>query len=173
MRQEKQLLLDEINDLIDSSKSIIVTKYNGLTPQLSWNFADELSKSNSNFKVVKKRIFYKAAKEKNLPFQSDRFEGHVGVVFIEGDPLEATKTVVNFQGNNEGALELLVGQIEGSLCSSGDIITLSTLPGKDEMRSQLLGLFEAPMAQTLSTMESILTSVMHCLENKKDKELNK
>ena len=46
------------------------------------------------------------------------------------------------------------------------------LPAKDEMRAQLLGLFEAPMSQTLSTMESLLTSVMHCLENKKDKDLN-
>ena len=173
MRPEKQLLLDEINDLIDSSKSIIVTKYNRLTPQLSWDFTEELSKSKSIFKIVKKRIFYKAAEVKDLPFHSDKFDGHVGVVFIEGDSLDATKTVVNFQKNNEDALELLVGQIDGSLCSSGDIFELSTLPGKDEMRSLLLGLFEAPMAQTLSTMESLLTSVMHCLENKKDKELEK
>ena len=173
MRPEKQLLLDEINDLIDSSKSIIVTKYNRLTPQLSWDFTEELSKSKSSYKVVKKTIFYKAAQAKDLPFQSDKFDGHVGVVFIEGDSLEATKTVVDFQKNNENVLELLVGQIDGSLCSSGDIFKLSALPGKDEMRSQLLGLFEAPMAQTLSTMESLLTSLMHCLENKKDKDLTK
>ena len=47
-----------------------------------------------------------------------------------------------------------------------DLEIISQLPTKDVMRSQLLGLFEAPMSQTLAVMEALLCSVPHCLENK-------
>ena len=43
---------------------------------------------------------------------------------------------------------------------------MSKLPSKDEMRAQFLGTLEAPMAQTLAVMDALLTSVVHCLNNK-------
>jgi large subunit ribosomal protein L10 len=52
------------------------------------------------------------------------------------------------------------------MCSASDVEQISKLPGKDEMRSQFLGTLEAPLAQTLSVLEALLTSVMYCLENK-------
>ena len=173
MRPEKQLLLDEVTDLIDHSNAMIVTRYDRFNPQASWDLAEDLSKCKSNFKVMKKRLLYKAAKDKELVFKDKKMDGHLGVVFIQGDSLEATKVLVKFQKNNSDFLEIVLGQIDGKLLSSKDIDLLSTLPSKDEMRAQLLGLFEAPMAQTLSVMENLLTSVPFCLENKKEKDLIK
>lgn len=166
MRAEKTLLLDEINELVDRSNAMILARYDRLTPQNSWDLAEALLKSKSNFRVVKKRILYKAAEEKDLFFKSKKFDGHIGVVFIEGDPLEAAKAVVKYQKDNETLLEILIGQIEGKPCSVEEIVMLSTLPGKDEMRAQLLGLFESPMAENLAAIESLITSVIYCLENK-------
>lgn len=166
MRAEKQLLLDEINECIDHSQGIIITRYTKLTPQLSWTFGEELSKTKSKFKVVKKRILYKAAEKKNLPFESSEYEGHIGVVFVGGDLIETTKAVVKFQNDNEGTLEIITGQIEGKACSAGEILEYSKLPAKDVMRAQFLGTLEAPMASTLAVIESLLTSVPFCIENK-------
>ena len=42
MRPEKQLLLDEIKENIDSSTAIIVTSYNKLDPKSSWTLYHEL-----------------------------------------------------------------------------------------------------------------------------------
>lgn len=173
MRPEKQLLLDEINHLIDQSTAMIVTRYEKMNSQISWDFAKDLSKCNCKYKVLKKRLLYKAAKDKDLVFKDKKADGHVGVIFIQGDPLEASKVIINFQKDNVESLEIVFGQIEDKFCSLEYIEKLSKLPGKDEMRAQLLGLFEAPMAQMLSVMDNLLTSIMFCLENKKDKELSK
>jgi large subunit ribosomal protein L10 len=59
------------------------------------------------------------------------------------------------------------GQFDGNLYDSDAVEKLSKLPGKDEMRASLLGLFEAPMSQSLAVMEALLTSVIHCVENKR------
>ena len=67
---------------------------------------------------------------------------------------------------NEKVLEVLAGRYEGSMCSAEDVEQISKLPSRDEMRAQLLSAFEAPLAQVLAVTEALLTSVMHCLENK-------
>jgi len=170
MRKEKQLLLDEIKDQLEKSQSLIITKYHRVDPSLSWEFRGELKKAGSNYEVVKKRIFLKAAKELGLEIPEGKLDGHVGVVVAANDGIDATKAVFNFAKNHKGMLDVLGGFYENKYYSSEQVEALSKLPSKDEMRAQLLGLFEAPMSQTLATMDSLLTSVMHCLENKCQKE---
>ena len=63
-------------------------------------------------------------------------------------------------------LKLLVDVLKDSFIMLTDVESLSKLPGKDEMRAQLLAYLEAPMAQTLAVMDALLTSVVYCLENK-------
>ena len=67
---------------------------------------------------------------------------------------------------NGELLEVCLGRFDGQLYQAADAKKLSELPGRDEMRAQLLATFEAPMSQTLSVVEALLTSVPHCLENK-------
>lgn len=72
----------------------------------------------------------------------------------------------DFRKTNKENFSVLGGRFEGKECSEKDLEIISQLPTKDVMRSQLLGLFEAPMSQTLAVMEALLCSVPHCLENK-------
>lgn len=166
MRKEKQLLLDEIKEHIASSQSLIVTQYHGIAPNLSWNFRSELKKSGGNYEVVKKRIFVKAAKEAGVDLPEESIQGHIGLVLASDDGITATKAVFDFAKDHKGALDVLFGFYENKFYTKEQTEALSQLPSKDEMRAQLLGLFEAPMSQTLSVMQSLLTSVMYCLENK-------
>lgn len=169
MREEKKLLLNEIKNRLDSSSGIILTRYKGLTPDLSDDFRRSLSESGSSYFVVPKRVLIKAAKETGLEFEREALQGSIGVVFAEEDIVSPAKAVFKFVKNNEKIIEVLSGQFEGKLRSAEDMKTISELPSKDEMRAQLLGLFEAPMAQSLSVMEALLTSVIYCLDNKAQK----
>lgn len=170
MRSEKQYLLDEMQEKIEGSKALVIAKYTSIEPNLSWQFRSNLAKSGGSLAIVKKRVFQKAAAKCGISLEMDQLEGNIGVVFSLGDPLETTKTVFNFCKDNEEKFVVLCGQFEGQLYSSKDVKALSELPSLPEMRAQLLGVLEAPMSQTLSVIESLLTSVMHCLENKSQKE---
>ena len=47
---------------------------------------------------------------------------------------------------------------------------LSTLPSKDELRSQFIGLLEAPMVQTVSLLDNVISSLVTALEEKRKLE---
>lgn len=169
MRQEKQLLLDDISDKVAGSKAFLITRYSKLTPNVASNFRLELAKAGGNFAVVRKRILLKAAEGKGVALDREILQGHIGVVLAYDDPIQTAKAVYKFSKENEEILEVLGGQFEGVLYSAKDVKALSELPSKDEMRAQLLATFEAPMAQTLSVMDALLTSLLYCLENKAEK----
>lgn len=166
MREEKQLLLDEIKTKMEGAHALILTRYSKLTPDRSADFRNQLTEAGGSYSVVPKRVLIKAAEQVGLSLKEEELQGHIGVVFAQEDTISPTKAVFKFAKENEEALEVLAGQFEGKLCSAADVKAISELPSQDEMRAQLLGLFEAPMAQTLSVMESLLLSVIYCLENK-------
>ncbi len=170
MREEKQLLKQEIFDKLVNHPAFVVMQYAGLTANAANDFRKEVRKMGGDVEVVRKRVLLKAADDAGINLDFAELEGHVGLVFLGGDPIETTKFVYKFSKEREKVISVLGGRIEGQFYPGSDVEKLSQLPSKNEMRAQFLGLLEAPMSQTLAVMEALLTSVAHCLENKCKKE---
>lgn len=170
MRAEKQLLLNEIKSKLENSNSFVVTKYNNLSANGSHSFRKSVAQVGAEFEVVKKRVFVKAAESLGIILDVKDLEGHVGVVFSKADPIEATKAVFKYSGDNNKVVQVIGARLDGQLYKAADVEKLSKLPSKNEMRAELLGLLEAPMSQTLAVMEALISSVVYCLDNKAKKE---
>lgn len=166
MRSEKQLLLNDIKDRIVTAQAVIVARYSKLEPNKVAPFRTELAKTGSSLAIIKKRILLKAAQEAGLTINPDLLEGHIAIIFLADDPFSTTKVIYKFSEENEKNIKVLGGRFEGAMCSAQDVEQISKLPNKNEMRAQLLSVLEAPMSQTLAVVEALLSSVMHCLENK-------
>ena len=167
MRQEKHFLLDEVKHQIDKSKgSFVIMQYVGLTANKANAFRREVRKNGGYVEVMRKRILKKAAGEAGIELETKDLPGHIGVVYIEEDPIEMTKLVIKFGQENNKMVQVIGGRFDGQLYNAADVEKLSKLPGRDGMRAELLGLFEAPMAQTLAVIEALLSSVVYCLDNK-------
>jgi large subunit ribosomal protein L10 len=166
MKHEKQLLLSEIHDQMKGVNSYIIAGYKNLTANRANGFRREIAKVGGNFEVIKKRLFVKILEQEGIKFDLMTLPGHIGLIFATKDPLELVKATCKFSKDNEEAFLLLGAKVEGEMLNGKDVEILSTLPSKDQMRAQLLGLFEAPMAQVLSVIEASLSSVVYCLDNK-------
>lgn len=170
MRSEKQLLKDEIKDKIERFESFVIMQYTSLKANTANDFRRAVGKIGGDVEMVRKRVLLKAAEDAGLELDLSSLPGHIGIVFLGEDPIESTKTVIKFSQDREKVIQVIGGRFDGQLYSGADVERLSTLPGKDEMRAQLLSVFEAPLSQTLAVIEALLTSVPHCLENKSKEE---
>lgn len=169
MREEKQLLLDEIKEKIEESCGFVALNYRNFTAARVRGFRDQMSELGGDFEVVRKRVFIKAAASVGVHFDVKALNGHVGVLFAQKDATQLVKGAVKFGESNENALTLLGGHIEGEVCTAADVEAIAKLPGIREMRAQILALFEAPMAQTAQILQAVLTAVPYCLEEKSNK----
>lgn len=170
MREEKKLLLKDIKDQIDEHGSFVIMSYSKFTANSANKFRGEIAKLGGNVEMVPKRVLMKAAEKAGVSLDSITMPGHISLVFAGAEPFETIKAVFKFSKDSGNVFEVIGGKFEGQLYSGKDVETLSTLPSKDEMRAQFLGMLEAPMAQTLSTMEAILTSVIYAIEEKAKKD---
>ena len=93
MRHEKTYLLDEIKEKIESSKAMLIAKYDSLAPGTVWGLRDNLRKNSSELEVVKKRVFLKALALCGYKYNIDDFDGNIAVVFIKDDAMTSTKIV--------------------------------------------------------------------------------
>lgn len=170
MRKEKQFLLDESKRNIESHEAFVVVRYLSLTANQANQFRREIAKSGGGYEVVRKRVLVKAAEAAGVTLDLEALTGHIGLVFTGLDPIETTKSVFQFAAQSNNAIEIIGGRFDGQQYGAPEVELLSKLPGKDEMRAQLLGTLEAPMAQTLAVMDAILASVVYCLDNKCQQE---
>lgn len=166
MRQEKQLLLDEIKGQIDQNNTFLIMRNHGIEANKANEFRDGLAKSGGQVEVVRKRIMIKAAKAAGVELDIKALTGHIGLIFAGKDPLETLKEAFKFSQENNKTIEIIGGQFEGKLHTAEQMEMLSKLPNLDGMRAELLSVLEAPLSNTLSVMNAIVASVVYCLDNK-------
>lgn len=166
MKREKQILLDEMRDQIQQSGSFIIAQYQNLSGARAYQFRRELEKVGGYFEVVRKRMLIEAIRTIGIEFDPEQLPGHVGLVLGAKDPLEATKLVVQFSKDNEQAFQLVAGFVDGQKALREDVQKLATLPGKDQMRAELLGLLCAPLSGVVGAMDSLLSGVVYCVDSR-------
>jgi large subunit ribosomal protein L10 len=169
MKKEKQLLLDEVKGQIDQFDSFVIAQYTKLSANALGQLRRSVHDQGGDVHMVKKTILVRAAKDAGVDLSEKELPGHIGVIYGGSDPLETAKLVFKFSKENDNAFSVVGGRFDGKFYKGKDVETLASLPGKDEMRAQLLSVLEAPLSSTLGTMDAILTSLLHCLENKSQK----
>jgi large subunit ribosomal protein L10 len=170
MRAEKQLLLDEIKEKIEESKGFVALNYQNFTAARAREFRDKMAEIGGEFEVVRKRVFIKAAESVGIQVDAKSLSGHVGIVFAREEATQIAKGTVKFGEDNDKAVSVLGGHIDGVLCTAEDVEAIAKLPGIQEMRAQILAVLEAPMAQTVQTFHAVLASVLYCAEERSKKE---
>lgn len=166
MREEKQLLLDEIKEKIEGSSGFVALHYRSFTAARVRQFRDVIAEMGGEFEVVRKRVFIKAAASVGMQFHVEKLQGHVGIVFARQDIAQVIKGAVKFGDENENSVTLLGGHVDGALCSAEDIEAIAKLPGIQELRAQFVGLLAAPLAQTVQVLQAVPTNILYCLEEK-------
>lgn len=163
MRKEKALLLDSMTSVVEGAKSLVLTSYEKMTANQAAAFRTSIREVGGRYTVVKKKMFLKAAESLGFNFGNE-LAGHIGVLSLEDNVIEATKALYKFRKENEKVIEVLGGQFEGKIVSAKEFEMISTLPTQSDMRAQFLSVLEAPMSHTLSVIEEYLKTLSVALE---------
>ncbi len=167
MKDQKQLIIDDLLERINSSPFLLVTDYAGLSVE---NFSDlrgRLSKAGSECHVVKNSYVKRAVKAAELPEElNDALVGQTAIVTGEQDICAAAKVLKDFAKEVEkGAVK--VGVLDGKLLDTEQVKVLASLPSREILLATLLGVLQAPatkLARVLNEPASALARVLKARE---------
>ena len=153
-RQAKVALVESVRQELLESPSVVLVDFSGLTVENAVQLRRQCTEAGVRFKVIKNRLIGKAVEGTEHEVISPLLVGMTGMAWAENDPVAPAKIVAKFAKENENQLRIKGGALQGELLDEEGVKNLSTMPGLDELRSSLLGLFNAPASKLLAQLNA-------------------
>jgi len=154
-RADKEVQVKAIAEKFAKSKGAFIVDYKGIKVEQVTNLRKKLVKADSEMKVVRNTLARRAFA--NQPGVAKAFEtsmkGMNAIVFSYGEVSATAKTLAEFAKDVE-VLQIKTGIMEGEAMDANKIKFLATLPGKDQLRSQLLAIFKEPAAKLVRVLDA-------------------
>lgn len=134
--EQKQQVIDEIKNKIESSKGIVLFDYRGLTDAEIKELKIALRDAGSAYKVYKNTLMHRALSDLNIDID-EYLNGPSALAFSE-DQIAPIKVLANFMKTHKD-LTLKVGLIDNQVTSSAELEKLSTIPSREGLLTMLAG----------------------------------
>jgi large subunit ribosomal protein L10 len=144
-REEKTLLLNEMNELISNSEAVVISHYRGLTVAEMGELRKKARELGAELRVTKNRITRLALKGTKFEGLDEFFKGPT-VMAYSNDPISACKLCVEFAKSNEKFV-VVGGALSSGVLSMAEVERLATIPSMDELRARLIALLQTPGSQ--------------------------
>jgi len=170
-KEQKRTILKELGEKIAKAKSIVFTKFNGLTVKENEALRAKLLKENTEYYVAKKTLFNLAFKDKAIAgLEVKNFNGQVAAVFGYGDEVAPAKIVDQFKKDKEGKLEFIGGILENKFLSGAEVSALAKLPSKQELYARIVGSINAPVAGLVNALAGNIRNLVQVLKAVSEKK---
>lgn len=167
-KDKKNEVVAEVASLLGSSKMTVVTKYQGTTVKALQNLRREGRGNGTQLKVVKNRLVIKAIQQTELLKDTDTsaLEGMLLYAFNAEDEVAPAQVIATFAKSNP-TLEF-VGAIsaEGKFLTADEVKALATLPGKNELIGQVVGMLLSPVNDVTNALSGNLHALLDGVSDK-------
>jgi large subunit ribosomal protein L10 len=169
-RVDKEAEVSELRERVSRANTLILADYRGLTVADANDLRGRLravGEGNIEYRVTKNTLLRIALSGTGLRGIDALLEGPSAIAIAFDEPLPLAKALVNYAKENE-KFEIKGGFIEGEVVNLAEIRALAELPGKDELRAQLMSAIQAPMQNLASTLYALLGNVRNALEQRQN-----
>ena len=161
--QTKVESVEALKEQLGTAKTVVLTEYRGLSVLQLSDLRKQLKGAAAEYKVVKNRLARLAVKGSALDALGVHLKGPTGLVFTKQDPVAVAKALQAFVRTNP-QLQIKLGLVEGKVVQPAEIKALADLPSKGQLRSQIVGALQGPMAQLVSLLQAPLREIVYVLE---------
>lgn len=157
--------VESLKARLDGATAVILTEYRGLTVQQLGDLRKQLRAASAQYKIAKNRLARLAMRSSPLEGLSPHLTGPTGMIVSKDEPVAAAKALQAFLRTNQ-ALAVKAGFVEGRVLPSADIKAMADLPGKEALRSQLVGAVQGPLAQLVGLLTAPQRELVYILEQR-------
>lgn len=148
---KKQETVAELKALVGRSSIVIGAEYRGLSVKEMTALRRALREADVEVRVVKNRLFQRAAEQAGVAVAGQVAEGPTLIVFGHGDIIGPAKAVAEYARTARNAFSPKKAYLDGAVHAGSIVGELAALPSREQLIGQLAGAFVSPV-QRLATL---------------------
>lgn len=169
MKLEKQILIDELLERIQTSPFLLVVDYQGLTVTATEELRNRLKAAGAKATVTKNTFIKRALKDAELPDISADLVGQTMTITGEDDITGVAKVLKNFTAEFKKP-EFKTGILRGQLVDGDQMKALADLPSREELLAKLLSVINAPASKLVRTINEPAGSLARVIKAYAEKD---
>ncbi len=147
-REKKGVIIAEVTEKVNKAKAMVFTNYQGLTHKQLEELKKQLRSMDAEYAVTKNTLL-KIALRKHVDAalvteNEDQFQKPTGTLFLYADivaPLKAlAKMIKDFEKPS-----IKFGLLDGKAITDKEVLQLATLPSREVLLGQLVGMLNSPI----------------------------
>ena len=168
-KSQKKQLVEELHEKFEKSKIVILTDYKGLNVTKINELRRKLTDANIEYRVVKNTLLARASEDTDVAAVKDHFIGPTAIALSYDDPVAPAKVLADFAKEND-KLEIKIGIMAGKLLDVNAIKSLSELPSREVLLSQVLSVMNAVPTAFVRALSNVPERLLYALQAIKDQK---
>jgi large subunit ribosomal protein L10 len=149
--KEKQIA--DLSARLDTARTIFLTDYTGMDVPTLAKLRNELRKNGAEYRVIKNTLTRLACSQSDKEELSGLIDGPRALVLIDGeDPVKPAKTLAAFIKENDHPV--IKAGYDGTPRDDKWVELLATIPTKEVLVGQLLGLLTQPIRRLVNVLSA-------------------
>ena len=167
--EAKKVVVEEIKEKIQNSKSVVFVKFSGLTVAEDTELRREFRKNNVEYKVLKNTLIKRAFNDLGITDFDEDLNGPTSVAFGT-DETGASKVIVEAAKKYQDKITVKSAFVDGGKVDVNGVKELAAMPSKEQLIAKMLGSLQAPISNfvgVLSAMPRSLVIALNAVAEKK------
>ena len=152
-RSEKEAVISEVTGLAAKAQTLVIAEYRGITVADMTKLRSTARSSGVELSVLKNTLARRAVAGSSFEVVSDQMTGPLIYSFSE-DAVAAAKVVADFAKTN-AKLVIRAGAYGGKALDVEGVKQLASIPSKEVLLAQLLGLMQSPISRIARVMAAL------------------
>lgn len=151
--QDKKAIVADVGAQLAGAQTVVLAEYRGIPVEQLTKLRASARDQGVYLRVLKNTLARRAAQGTQFEPLADSMVGPL-IYGISADPIASAKVLQNF-AKTQDKLVITAGSYNGKLLDVAGVKSLASIPSRDELLSQLLGVMLAPV----SAMARVLGAV--------------
>ena len=152
-RSEKEAVISDVTSLAATAQTLVIAEYRGITVADMTKLRTTARDSGVTLSVLKNTLARRAVAGSALEVVADQMTGPL-IYSFSVDAVAAAKVVSEFAKTND-KLVIRGGAFAGKALDVNGVKQLASIPSKEVLLAQLLGLMQSPISRTARVLAAL------------------
>jgi large subunit ribosomal protein L10 len=160
-----QMLMRQLQGELQDAEGMLFVSFGGLTVLESEELRNKLAERGVELRMVRNKLARRVLAERGFELPADALKGNVAMTWgSPEDAIAAAKVFTESEAKKAGKIELRAGVLEGRVLEPRDAVALASVPDKDTLRAQLLGVLSGPARKLVTVIQAPLASLARVVQ---------